>query len=82
MDVTIKRKLLTGALRIVLLILLRTHTYEFPGSLKLKKEGGPIGMEITGVVAQVSMVCKVVENEVFLSTHLAHLYFGSIPWEG
>ena len=56
MDATIKRKLLTEALRIVLLTLLRTHTYEFAGSLKLQKEGGPIGMEITGVVAQVFMV--------------------------
>ena len=25
---------------------------------------------------------RVVENQVFLSTRLAHLYFGSIPWEG
>ena len=56
MDDCTKKKLLTEALRIVLLTLLRTHIYEFAGSLKLQKEGGPIGMEITGVVAQVFMV--------------------------
>ena len=51
-----KRKLITEALRIVLLTVLRTHVYEFAGALKLQKEGGPIGMELTGVIAQVFMV--------------------------
>ena len=51
-----KRKLVTEALRIVLMTVLQTHTYEFAGQLKLQKEGGPIGMELTGVVAQVFMV--------------------------
>ena len=51
-----KRKLITEALRIVLLTLLKTHTYDFAGILKRQKEGGPIGLELTGVVAQVFMV--------------------------
>ena len=51
-----KRRLLTEALRIVLLTVLRTHVYEFAGTLKLQKTGGPIGMELTGVIAQVFMV--------------------------
>ena len=55
-DLATKRKLVTEALRIVLLVLLQTHTYEFAGNLKLQKKGGPIGMELTGVVAQVFMV--------------------------
>ena len=56
MDATTKRRLLTEALRIVLLTVLRTHVYEFAGALKLQKKGGPIGMELTGVIAQVFMV--------------------------
>ena len=51
-----ERRLVTEALRIVLLTIMGTHTYEFAGSLKRQKEGGPIGMELTGVVAQVFMV--------------------------
>ena len=56
MDAAMKRKITTEALKIVLLTILKTHTYEFAGELKLQKKGGPIGMELTGVVAQVFMV--------------------------
>ena len=51
-----KRKQLTEALRIVPLTVLPTHVYEFARALKLQKEGGPIGMEPTDVIAQVFMV--------------------------
>ena len=56
LDEGTERRLLTEALRIVLITIMGTHTYEFAGSLKRQKEGGPIGMELTGVVAQVFMV--------------------------
>ena len=42
--------------RITLLTLLETHTYEFAGVIKRQKNGGPIGMELTGVIAQIFMV--------------------------
>ena len=48
--------MIAEALRIVLLMVLRSHTYEFAGQLKRQRQGGPIGMELTGVVAQVFMV--------------------------
>ena len=51
-----KKKLITEALRIVLLYTLKTHAYEFAGAIRLQRRGGPIGMELTGVVAQVFMV--------------------------
>ena len=51
-----KRRLVVEALRIVLLTVLQSHTYEFAGILKRQREGGPIGLELTGVVAQVFMV--------------------------
>ena len=51
-----KRRLVVEALRIVLLTILQSHTYEFAGILKRQRKGGPIGLELTGVVAQVFMV--------------------------
>ena len=51
-----KREMLTEAIRTVLTVLLNTHAYEFAGEIRKQTSGGPIGMEITGVVAQVFMV--------------------------
>ena len=51
-----KKLMIAEALRIVLLTVLRSHTYEFAGQIKRQWQGGPIGMELTGVVAQVFMV--------------------------
>ena len=44
------------ALRIAMKVLLTTHTYEFAEEIRVQKKGGPIGMELTGVVAQVFLV--------------------------
>ena len=51
-----RRKMLVEAVRVVLTQLLETHTYDFAGEMRRQKEGGAIGMEITGVVAQIFMV--------------------------
>ena len=51
-----KRKMLVEAIRVVLKDLLKTHVYEFAGEIRRQKKGGPIGMELTGVVAQIFMV--------------------------
>jgi hypothetical protein len=51
-----KRKLFVEAIRVVLKTLLETHTYNFAGEIRRQKEGGAIGMELTGVVAQIFMV--------------------------
>ena len=55
-DATMRRKMLVEAVRIVLRRLLETHTYDFAGEIRRQKEGGAIGMELTGVVAQIFMV--------------------------
>ena len=44
------------AVCVVLTQLLETNTYDFAGEIRRQKEGGAIGMEITGVVAQIFMV--------------------------
>ena len=71
-----KRKLLVEAVRVVLKVLLETHTYDFAGEIRRQKEGGAIGMEITGVVAQIFMVWwdkqlinKLAEVNIHLDLH-------------
>ena len=51
-----KRRMITESLKIVLKTLLRTHTYKFASEIRRQKEGGAIGMELTGVIAQIFMV--------------------------
>ena len=55
-DDGVKRRMFVEAMRIVLLVVLKTHAYEFAGQLKKQKEGGAIGNELTGTIAQVFMV--------------------------
>ena len=55
-DPMMKRKMLVEAVRIVLRQLLETHTYNFAGEIRRQRAGGAIGMELTGVVAQIFMV--------------------------
>ena len=54
-DTASRRKMLVEAVRVVLKLLLETHTYDFAGEIRRQREGGAIGME-TGVVAQIFMV--------------------------
>ena len=75
-DAPLKRKMLVEALRIVLRRLLETHTYDFAGEIRRQREGGAIGMELTGVVAQIFMVWwdreltrKVEEVNIHLNLH-------------
>ena len=50
-----KRKMLVEAVRVVLKTLLETHTYNFAGEVRRQREGGAMGMELIGVVAQIFM---------------------------
>ena len=51
-----KRKMFVEAMRIVLKVLMETHVYEFVEEIRRQRKGGAIGMELTGVVAQIFMV--------------------------
>ena len=51
-----KRRMMVEAVRVVLKVLMETHTYEFANVIRRQRKGGAIGMEITGVVAQIFMV--------------------------
>ncbi|CAB4014237.1 Hypothetical predicted protein, partial [Paramuricea clavata] len=50
------RKMLTEALKIVLLFIIKNHLYTFDNEIRLQSKGGPIGLELTGVLAQLCMV--------------------------
>ena len=50
------RKMLTEAMRVVLLFIMQNHIYTFDDEIKLQSRGGPIGLQLTGVLAQLFMV--------------------------
>ena len=54
--------MLVEAVRVVLKALLKTHTYDFAGEIRRQKEGGAIGMELTGMVAQIFMVLQITDQ--------------------
>ena len=43
------------ALRIAIKFIMKNHVYSINGVLKKQKKGGPIGLELTGDIAQVYM---------------------------
>ena len=47
------RKMFTEAMKIVLLFIMKNHMYTFV-QVKLQSRGGPIGLELTGVLAQLN----------------------------
>ena len=51
-----KKYILTQAVSIGLMTVMTSHIYEFNGSLRRQKNGGAIGMELTGTLAKVFMI--------------------------
>ena len=54
-DESVQRLMLKEALKIVLNTLMKNHVYNFNNELRKQKEGGAIGMDITGELAKVFM---------------------------
>ena len=48
--------MLVEAIRVVIKVLMETHAYEFANIIRRQTKGGAIGMELTGVFAQIFMV--------------------------
>ena len=48
--------MLIEALRIGLKVVMNNHTYKFDGCIPKQQRGGPIGLELTGNIAQVFMI--------------------------
>ena len=51
-----QRSMLTEAMKIVLSVIMKNHIYNFNNEMRRQKEGGAIGMDITGELAKVFMV--------------------------
>ena len=54
-DDTTKKRMIALALKIVIKLIMNNHIYVFDNNIRRQKEGGPIGLELTGDVAQVVM---------------------------
>ena len=51
-----EKKMFVAALRHVLMFVMRNHVYTFNDVIYRQSKGGPIGLELTGVLAQIFMV--------------------------
>ena len=51
-----RRKMIIAALRILITATLENHDYIFNGEIKKQSAGGPIGLDLTGSIAQVFMM--------------------------
>ena len=50
------RQMFTEAMKIALLFIMENHVHTFDNEMKLQSKGGPIGLKLTGILAQVFMV--------------------------
>ena len=50
-----KRRMVTEAMKIVLNVIMKNHIYNFDNVMRRQKEGGPIGIDLTGDLAKVFM---------------------------
>ena len=54
-DDNVKKKMLAEAITVAVEFVMRNHMYTFNGQLRRQAKGGPIGLALTGDVAQVFM---------------------------
>ena len=55
-DANATKKMLAEALTIAVKFTMKNHLYKFNGTARQQKEGGPIGLGLTGDIAQILMV--------------------------
>ena len=70
------RKLIGKMMKYLILYIMSNHTYRFNGLMKLQKKGGPIGLLITGTLAEIvmvvwdrSLIIILRSREIFLVLH-------------
>ena len=51
-----KRRLVIAALRVLMQFVMENHAYRFNGQIRKQTGGGPIGLDLTGSIAQVFMI--------------------------
>ena len=55
-DGHMRRIMLREALRVVLTVIMKNHVFTFDNEIRKQTKGGPIGLKLTGVLAQVFMM--------------------------
>ncbi|KAL9976409.1 hypothetical protein ACROYT_G013708 [Oculina patagonica] len=55
-DERAKRLMLREALHVALSVIMKNHVYTFNNEIKKQTKGGPIGLKLTGVLAQIFMI--------------------------
>ena len=55
-DERARRIMLREALRVVLTVIMKNHLYTFDNEIRKQTKGGPIGLKLTGVLAQIFMM--------------------------
>ncbi|PFX15321.1 Transposon Ty3-G Gag-Pol polyprotein [Stylophora pistillata] len=55
-DERAKRIMLKEALRVVLTVIMKNHVFTFDNEIRKQIRGGPIGLKLTGVLAQIFMI--------------------------
>jgi len=51
-----RRIMLREALRVALTLIMKNHVYTFDNEIRKQTRGGPIGLKLTGVLAQIFMI--------------------------
>ena len=64
---TQKRELIIRALHIAIKFIMNNHTYTFGNQIRKQSKGGPIGLDITGAIAQIYMIWWAEELKTRLS---------------
>ena len=55
-DGHLRRIMLREALRVVLTVIMKNHVFTFNNEIRKQTKGGPIGLKLTGVLAQIFMI--------------------------
>ena len=56
MNEFIRREMLGEAIKIAVKLVMKNHVYRFNGTIRNQKYGGPIGLDLTGTIAQIVMI--------------------------
>ena len=56
MNAKVKREILGEAIKIAMTLIMKKHIYKFNGKIRKQKDGGPIGLDLTGTIAQIVMI--------------------------
>ena len=80
-----KREMVIKALHIALTFIMRNHTYTFGNQIRKQSNGGPIGLDITGAIAQIFMMwwCKEFKTRLsilLIALEMMKCYVDDVNW--